>query len=93
MSRGWWWLSFVDSALPKGSQFLGVCVVLGDNLMEAVEGSHRLRVNPGGEVVGMEIPTGMEPPVEKRNRLLGEKEARELAAWSSRPIDSWGREP
>ena len=47
-----WWLSFADPYLPLGSQFLGAVIVPGNNLFEAVQTAHKLKLNPGGEVRG-----------------------------------------
>jgi hypothetical protein len=47
----WWWLSF--SGEPG---FLGVCIVQGNDIGEAVIRAHVLGINPGGEVRGFPIP-------------------------------------
>lgn len=49
------YLSFADPDKPEGSQFLGATVVEADNVMLAVPESHRLGVNPGGEVAIIEL--------------------------------------
>ena len=53
-----YFLSFCDGRRPKGEQFLGACVVdveaLGlderEWMQAAVEVSHKIKCNPGGEV-------------------------------------------
>ena len=46
-----WYLSFVGE---KG--FLGACVVEGESEEEALLLSHRLKINPGGEVLLIPVP-------------------------------------
>jgi hypothetical protein len=53
---GLMWLSFCDASRPKGSQFLGACIVTGSDVMSGACEAHRLKINPGGEVVGVHIP-------------------------------------
>lgn len=50
-----WWLSFCDTARPKGQAFLGVILVDAPTFLEAVAWTHSLRVSPGGEVNGYVI--------------------------------------
>ncbi len=67
------WLSFADPDLPKGTQFLGGCVVRATSFIEAVQVSHALGINPGGEVQGhpVAIPDGFHPvPEAYIERLL-----------------------
>ncbi len=45
------WLSFVGEDGP-----LGVTVVHADSSVDAVERAHQLGLNPGGEVLSVEIP-------------------------------------
>lgn len=47
-----WWLSFADGRLPPGTQFLGACWVRATDFGEAVQRTHELGINPGGEVAG-----------------------------------------
>lgn len=51
-----WWLSFADSSRPKGEQFLGVVIVRGFDMMQAVLVASRLGLNPGGGIRGFQIP-------------------------------------
>ncbi len=51
------WLSFADADLPRGSQFLGACIVEAGSFVEAITEAHRLGINPGGGVQAMELPT------------------------------------
>jgi hypothetical protein len=66
------WLSFCDASLPKGSQFLGACIVPGDDVVEAVQAAWRLGCNPGGEALGHVIPSDVEPRIADKwkRRLL-----------------------
>lgn len=61
----------MDPDRPKGQRFLGVCVVRADGLIEAMEKTHWLGINPGGEIVGQEIE---QMPDDCINRLLGQDE-------------------
>lgn len=79
---GWWWLSFADARRPIDEQFLGVAIVQGTNMVDAVRNAHRLRCNPGGEVQGLSIVVGRVPSDPWRNRLLTKGEALEIKAWS-----------
>lgn len=45
-----WWLSFADTDLEPGSQFLGASVVVAANLTDALTKSHEQGCNPGGQV-------------------------------------------
>lgn len=74
----WWWLSFVDPDLPEGTRSLGVSLVQGDDLVEACKEAHRLGINPGGEVLGCELPDHEVPGETYRNRLMPPAEARAL---------------
>ena len=69
------WLSFADS---KG--FRGVAIVPGDSLITAVMCSHSLRVNPGGQVVGVPIDRDrfIRIPERYRHRLLTRAECETL---------------
>ncbi len=58
-----WWLSFCDGSLPKGSQFLGACIVPGCCLVDAIATAHLNGCNPGGEVLGHSIPGELAPRV------------------------------
>lgn len=74
----WWWLSFADATLPKGTQFLGACIVRARGMVSAVSRAHVLGINPGGEVVGYELPAAADEigiPDDYCNRLLTREEA------------------
>jgi hypothetical protein len=49
------WLSFADPARPKGSQFLGLCIVHGHDQHDALTAASIRGLNPGGEVAFIEI--------------------------------------
>jgi hypothetical protein len=46
-----WWLSFADD-----DGFRGACIVHGETLEIALVASHQVGCNPGGEVMGVELP-------------------------------------
>ena len=45
-----WCLSFCDTDLPKGKQFLGVIITDAAYLTDASTKTHALGINPGGQV-------------------------------------------
>lgn len=63
------WLSFVDSQLPKGQRFLGVVVVTALGPAHAMRLTHELGVNPGGEIQIAAISKDM-VPLHHQNILL-----------------------
>lgn len=65
-----WWLSFASG------RFLGVAIVRADSLASAVAKTHALRINPGGDVLGMPMPREEAKLVrpEDIGRLLSKKE-------------------
>jgi hypothetical protein len=81
----WFWLSFCDSDKPKGQRFLGVAIVRGSNVVNAIQEAHRLDINPGGEVLA--FPVSKED-AEKRipsdccNRLLRRDELVARNLWA-----------
>ena len=79
----WFWLSFCDASKPKGSQFLGACIVgPAHTFLAAVALARAQGCNPGGEVAGAVIPPEIEPkiPATHRNRLLTRSEAEGMDA-------------
>ena len=75
------WLSFADPHMPKSHQFLGAAVVEALSYVEAVAKLTRLGHNPGGEIMGYEIPEAYPFLTDKvRDRLLGWGEATALNA-------------
>jgi hypothetical protein len=51
-----YYLSFCDTALPKGSQFLGATVVEADDEYGVAGAARALGRNPGGEIAMVELP-------------------------------------
>lgn len=66
-----WWLSFAGE-----EGFRGVAIVEGHDLITAVLATHVLKINPGGQVLGVEIPRGLGDaiPAHLRNKLLSRAE-------------------
>lgn len=64
-----WWLSFANDG-----GFLGGALVRGDTFPHAIAEAHRLGINPGGEVQGVELPGDDEPPDHEMNRLYSKAE-------------------
>ena len=48
--RRTYWMSFVDRDLPRERQFLGVVVMEAESFEDAMQRSHQLGCNHGGEV-------------------------------------------
>lgn len=66
------WMSFAND-----NGFLGVAIVRGKTIAEALRTTHALGINPGGTVMAGAIPAEIEPaiPVSDVNRLLSEAES------------------
>lgn len=79
----WWYFSFADADLPKGTQFLGAVFVRGCSLPDAITRSHVLGINPGGEVASIgPIPdeTAQAIPARFRERLMSREDVAEFDA-------------
>ena len=48
------WMSFCDTEKPKGQQFIGVVITRAKGMAHAIDKTHRLGINPGGEVMSYE---------------------------------------
>lgn len=70
----WWWFSFYDPTKAEGSQFLGVAIVEGAGLRDAIDRARTLGINPGGRVASVAC-TRFVPVAKWRNRLLSFPEA------------------
>jgi hypothetical protein len=70
---GWWYLSFADD-----ERFRGACVVEASDFLSAVMVTHVHRINPGGQVLGGEIPPDRIPAERFRNRLLSKADVTEM---------------
>jgi hypothetical protein len=55
----YWWLSFADPDRPEGQQFLGCVITEAVDFLSAVIKSHRLSINPGGEVQAVVLPKNL----------------------------------
>jgi hypothetical protein len=61
-----WWLSFSSE-----TRNLGVAIVEANSFESAIDEAHRRKLNPGGEVLGVEVPEiGVERVWPYRNRLI-----------------------
>jgi len=60
----YWWLSF---ATEEGCR--GVAIVRGANILDAAKRAHELRINPGGEIQGFEIPPDDPEAIAEINEL------------------------
>lgn len=71
-----WWLSFADPNRPAGSQFLGVCIVFGADLKDAIVRSHMAKCNPGGSIKSVELPDDVarRVPKNRMDTLLSKRE-------------------
>ena len=78
----WWWMSFADPDLPEGSRFLGVAIVQVPHVAAALTRSHRLGINPGGEVQLAMVPEDLLWAIKPRefDRRLDASEAKALSA-------------
>lgn len=79
-----WWLSFADE-----SGCLGVCIVEAPGFIDAVVKAHHLKINPGGEVAGFEVPNdAYEAQPKFRDRLIPLAELEE--EFGAKSIREWG---
>jgi len=69
------WLSFCDTTRPQGQQFLGVIITRAIDLLSAIQKTHKLGINPGGEVCAFEDESGKKY---KEDVLLSKDELKEL---------------
>lgn len=72
----YWWLSFCDPKRPRGTQFLGACLVEADSMPEALSASWSHKCNPGGEVLAYEVPAQYQHNIQRfeLNTLLSEQQ-------------------
>ena len=72
----YYWLSFVDSEKPEGERFIGATIVRSDCIENAIRKAWWLRINPGGEVMGIQIPPEQEAMIKPgwENRLISQAE-------------------
>jgi hypothetical protein len=82
-----WYLSFAGE-----EGWRGCCFVRATDLLSAVSEAHRLECNPGGEVLGMPVPTQEpQPPAERIGHLLQLDDIR--AIWPDvRSLREWSAE-
>jgi len=71
------WMSFCDTDKPNGEQFTGVVITISSDFESAVKKTHRLQINPGGEVASWEVPED-DIPMHFFNRLLSKEQCDEL---------------
>jgi hypothetical protein len=69
---GWFYLSFAEET------FKGACIVKAATFLEAVREAHRLKINPGGQVRGHQIPEDAVYDPKYRNRLLSKEDLQEM---------------
>lgn len=74
----WWWLSFCDADLPKGSQFLGAVLIKASDIADAASKAWLMGINPGGEVQGMPAPSTFVPLQGWEGRLLSRADCEEF---------------
>lgn len=68
-AEGWWWLSFAGE-----EGWRGVVVTRARGLASALQRTHRLHLNPGGQVSGALIPHPTAPPAAMVDRLITDRE-------------------
>ena len=69
----WWYLSFVDS-----NHFLGGVIIWARGMVMAHMAATALELNPGGEMLAVEIPRDKVPPARYANRLLTKEQIQEF---------------
>ncbi len=84
-TKPYWWLSF---ATDEG--FRGVVILRARSMEEAVTISHRLKLNPGGQVAGFPMPASVVPPLSHVGRLLSKAELNSLGGeFEVKRIGDW----
>ena len=82
----WWYLSFCDPLLPRGTQFLGACFCRGRDQRQAVQAAWNLGCNPGGEVISTGPISHLyimnKVPPDYREVLLSKEVMVEQLGWS-----------
>lgn len=73
------WMSFCDPNKPKRKQFLGVIIIKTLGFTHAVIKTHRLGINPGGEIQLFELSEDAQKDIKSEdfNRLLSKTELEE----------------
>lgn len=71
-----WWLSFIDPERPQGARFLGVIILDAPTLDAAFTKSWELKINPGGEALGVQLNENMDEKY--KNRLIVYPEVAEI---------------
>lgn len=66
------WMSFCDPNLTEGNKFLGVIITKAKGLAHAVEKTHDLGINPGGEIMSFEIEDEID--IAHHDRLLSRED-------------------
>lgn len=77
----WWYFSFTDPDLPKGTQFLGGLYIDAPNFVDALSRSHLLGLNPGGQIAFVPLPKDAfeeNVPESMRRRLLSREEVESI---------------
>lgn len=69
----WWWLSFADTRRPRGSQWLGMCVVQAHDLVAAIRVAWAQGLNPGGQVMSQDFDAVPAPPPAMLGRLITDR--------------------
>lgn len=73
----WLWMSFCDTSKPRGFQFLGVIIVKARGAATAIREINRLGINPGGEIMTIELGNVIFDESKYANRLLTKEQAEE----------------
>lgn len=82
----WLYLSFA------GNEFRGAAVVKAQGITSAVLRANHLNINPGGEVLCVEIPAEIVPEARFCDRLLTKPEIEEMWGESCKTLREWEAE-
>lgn len=93
MKTRWFWLSFADGNLPKGTQFLGAVLVCAPSFFAAIQLAWELKINPGGECQGHELAADLVVPDGVANKLFKTREACDAAGEAVAAATQAGRKP
>ncbi len=85
-----YYLSFCDTKLPKGTQFLGATVVEAENEYGVAGAARALGRNPGGEIAMVELPFSSRDEAPEQGRKYFDRfiPRDEVMAEEHAPIDN-----
>ncbi len=72
------YMSFVDEERPVGQRFVGAIFTIAHGITDAIQKTHRLGINPGGQVLFTEAPKDFVLDQKYLDRLLTREEVESM---------------